>query len=245
MNHGIDQNARPELIAAVRDAIANIKLGVKAYVFDGQRSAYRTVAVELRKLILDADSARSFDASRKAPTLFGLVFGRLDRIYLQSLLPRRPGSEREDGWVDVGPPLHRDPRDILRRASSDNHLVSLREWLKESPVRDAHGAVRNTSSTLRDIADKEGAHVIRNWGKKDWRAQAGIAWAPIAQIESGDVADLPFGANWEQFVIGAGSRLLYTRSWRGNQWESLIDTSDLPALDGPIGTPVVVQRRTT
>ncbi len=72
MNQGIDQDALPDLVAAVRDSIDNIKLGVKAYVFDGQRSAYRTVAVELRKLILDADSARSFDASRKAPTLFGL-----------------------------------------------------------------------------------------------------------------------------------------------------------------------------
>ncbi len=246
MNQGIDENARPDLVAVVRDSIDNVKLGVKAYVFGGQRAAYRTVAVELRKLLLDADSARSFGASGKAPTLFGLAFGRLDRMYLQSLVPHS-GSERDDGYVDVGPPLHADPRDILRHASNDDYLVSLREWLKECPVRDAHGAVRRTDSTLLDIADKEGAHAIRNWGKKDWREQAGVAFSPVkpGKMTIDEIASLPYGANWEQFVIGAGARLLYARIRRGDQWESLIDTSDLPELDGPVGSAVVLQRRAT
>ena len=246
MNQSIDESAKPDLVAAVTDSIDNVKLGVKAYVFGGQKAAYRTVAVELRKLLLDADSARSFGASGKAPTLFGLAFGRLDRIYLQSLLPRS-GSERDDGYVDVGPPLHPDPRDILHRASGDDHLVSLRDWLKESPVRDAHGAVRRTDSTLLDIADKEGAHAIRNWGKKDWREQASIALSPVnpGKMTMDEIAKLPYGANWEQFVIGAGARLLYARIRRGDQWESLIDTGDFPEFGGPTGTAVVLQRRAT
>ena len=175
-----------------------------------------------------------------------MAFGRLDRIYLQSLLPR-PGSERDDGYVDVGPPLHPDPRDILRRASNDDHLVSLRQWLKESPVRDAHGAVRRTDSALLDIADKEGAHAIRNWGKKDWREQAGIAFSPVnpGKMTLDEIAGLPYGTNWEQFVIGAGARLLYARIRRGDLWESLVDTSDLPEFGGPTGTAVVLQRRAT
>lgn len=230
----------------MRDSIDNVKLGVKAYIFDGRRAAYRTVAVELRKLLLDANSARSFGARGKAPTLFRLAFGRPDKIYLQSLRARSD-SDRGAGYVDVGPPLHPDLKDILRHASDDDRLVSLREWLNESPVRDAHGAVRKTSSTLLDIADKEGAHAIHGWGKKDWRDQAGIALSPVSRgkMTMDEIAGLPYAANWEQFVIGAGSRLLYARRRRGDQWESLIDTSDLPEFGGPIGTALVLQRRTT
>ena len=213
-------------------------------MFRGRSSSYRTVAVELRKLLLDPDAARSFGATGKAPTLFGLAFGRLDRMYVQSLALER-NSATDGEYIDTGPPLHFDPADVLRRAQGDDHLVSLRDWLKECPVRDAKGAVRRTSRILQDIADKEGAHIIGNWGGKDWREQGGLALAPTnpKEMTMDEIAALRYGANWEQFVVAAGAGLLYARRKAQGQWEPMFDTSDLPPLGGPVGKSVVLQRR--
>lgn len=236
-----------ELKAAVADSIANIRLGVTAYVFGNQRATYRTVAVELRKLLLDANAARSFGARGKAPTVLRLAYGRLDRIYLQSLQLKRD-SVKDTGWADIGPPLHPDPRDILRRASAADHLVTLRDWLKETPVRDAQGAVRKTSRVLQDIADKEGAHIIDRWGGKDWRETGiAVALAPVhpSEMTTEEMANLPYSANWEQFVIAAGASLLYARKREQRRWAPLFDANQRPPkVEGTSGPPITLQRRT-
>lgn len=232
------------LDSAVADSIANVRMGVTAYVFAGQRAAYRTVAVELRILLLDSNTARSFGATGARPTLLGLAFGRLDQIDIQSM---RPGPANDAGWVDIGPPLYPDPRDILRRASGLDQRMSLRDWLGESPVRDARGAVRRTDRVLKDIADKEGAHSIRDWGGRDWRETGvGVAVAPVdpREMTVEEVASLPYDANWEQFVIVAGASLLYARKRQQGRWTPSFEAADRPPeVDGTAGSPLQLQRR--
>ena len=96
---------------------------------------------------------------------------------------------------------------------------------KNALFADTHGAVRKTSNILQDIADKEGAHVISNWGKKDWRNKAGIAITSKnpREMTPEEIEALPYGANWEQFVIEAGAKLLYARKWEQSQWKQLFD----------------------
>ena len=114
-------------------------------------------------------------------------------------------------------------------------LVPLRDWLDECPVRDAKGAVRTTSNVLLDIADKEGAHVINNWGKKDWRNKAGIAISSKnpREMTPEEIEALPYDANWEQFVIAAGAKLLYARKWEQRKWKQLFNFQiDIPRSEG-------------
>ena len=233
-------------MAAVKDSLANIDLGVKSYVFARQRSAYRSVAVELRKLLLDRDAVRSFLVSeKKRHNLFEVVFGRGDKIYVQSFLPKS-GTVTEDGYFDVGPPLHTSPEGILLHASKADQLAPLRQWLDECPVHDSNGAVRKISKVLQDIADKEGAHII-NWAKKDWRDKAGLALfsAERGKPTEEQIISAPYEANWEQFVVGAGARLLYARKWKNGEWQQMFTHSLDASGVGGIGSDdtFTVQRR--
>lgn len=231
-----------DLNSAVADSIANIEMGVTAYVFGGQRAAYRTVATELRKLLLDPNTARSFGASSRTSTLLGLAFGRLDQIDIQSM---KPGSVNDTGWVDVGPPLYPDSRAILQHARGLDQRISLRDWMSESAVTDANGAARRTDRALKDIADKEGAHSIHDWGGKDWRSGTGVAVTTVdpGEMTMDEVESLPYGANWEQFVIMAGASLLYARKREQGRWAPMFDAAErLPEVDGAAGT-LQIQRR--
>lgn len=222
------QEPPPQLLAAVRESLANIDWSVRSYLVEGKHSLYRTVAVELRKLLLDKDSVRSFlGRGEKRHNLFEAAFGKGDRIYLQSFLSG-PGSAT-DGYFDVGPPLYPSPASVLIHARNDDKLVPLREWLEECTVHDSTGAIRKTANILRDIANKEGAHII-NREKKDYRNEAGITLLPVGvepTIEELTAAN--WEANWQQFVIGAGAKLLYARRWDRGEWQRLF-ASSLDAL---------------
>ena len=234
-----------QLISAVRDSLDNIELAVNAYVFGGKHSSYRTVAVELRKLLLDKDAVRSFLGSTKMHNLFEAVYGKGDRIYLQSFLPKS-GTITQDGYFDVGPPLHVTPTSILVHASKADQLIPLRQWLDECPVHDSNGAVRKTAKVLQDVANKEGAHII-NWSRTDWRNKAGIALIPARSGEptKEQITSAPYEANWQQFVIGAGARLLYARKRENGKWRQMftysLDASELGNVGS--GDTVTLQRR--
>ena len=235
MNEVDNKEAPRALMSAVEDSLANIRLGVELYVGASHRSVYRMVAVELRKLLLDQDSVRSFVGStQKRCNLFEAAFGKGDKIYIQSFLTKS-GTVTEDGYISVGPPLYPNSVSIVYSARGDDRLVPLRDWLGECPVRDANGAVRKTSNILQDIADKEGAHVISNWGKKDWRNKAGVAITSKSprEMTPEEIEALPYDANWEQFVIEAGAKLLYARKWEQSQWKQLFDFQiDIPQSKG-------------
>ena len=80
-----------EIERGVRHFISNIQRSVNAYVFDGEDSAYRVVAVELRKLLLDTNAAASFAPKgrkrKKNRNLYELHFGSGKYIYLRSFMP--------------------------------------------------------------------------------------------------------------------------------------------------------------
>ena len=223
-----------ELARAFDDAADNLRIAVRTYILDNQRSQYRTVAVQLRILLLDENSARSFvgkGSKSKSKSLLELVYGNQDKILMQSLLPKER-LDPKDGWRDVGPPLYGDPRALLAEARNNDRLVSLRKWLSECPVYDDRGGVRQTQTVLQDIADKEGAHSIKAWGGKDWRNKAGIALTsrnPQAMTLD-EVAALEYGLNWEQFVIGAAARLLYACRREEGALRKLFDTKSLDLL---------------
>ena len=215
----------PQLMSAVRDSLSNIEWAVSSYIFGGNHSVYRTVAVELRKLLLDKDAVRSFLGSTKLHNLFEAAFGKGDHIYLQSFLPKS-GTVTEDGYFDVGPPFHLSPESILLHAGNADQLIPLRQWLGECPVHDSNGAMRKISKVLQDIADKEGAHII-DWSKKDWRDKAGIALFSAERGKPTDeqIISAPYEANWQQFVVGAGARVLYARKRKNGEWQQMFSHS--------------------
>ncbi|MDE2838167.1 MAG: hypothetical protein OXL97_11775 [Chloroflexota bacterium] len=81
------EESKRQLMAAVQDSLKNIDMGVVSYV-SGRDSAYRSVAVELRKLLLDKKAIGSFVRASKPSNLFELAFGKGDRIYVQSFMPK-------------------------------------------------------------------------------------------------------------------------------------------------------------
>ena len=236
----------PELKSAVDDALANISTGVQAYVFNAQHAQYRTVAGTLRTLVLDKNSASSFNGKGSNRSMFELVYGRADKIFLQSLLPKG-GIASKDGYIADGPPLWDNPIGILQEAGRNGRTVSLREWLEECAVHDANGSVRKTRNVLLDIADKEGAHAIFGWGGKDWRGKAGITFANRnpQEMTLDEVAALPYDLNWQQFVIGAGARLLYARRREGGGLRKLFDTRafDIAIARSPVAGTITLERK--
>ncbi|MDE2838166.1 MAG: hypothetical protein OXL97_11770 [Chloroflexota bacterium] len=94
---------------------------------------------------------------------------------------------------------------------------------------DFNGAVRSTFKILLDIADKEGAHIISTKGKP------GIAFVPKPGNEPPTLeqaAAANYEANWQQFVISAGVRLLYAMQLVDGEFQRMFPSS-LDAL--PVG----------
>lgn len=248
MSSDHSMHTNPELRSSVGDALANILTGIREYVFNGQRAQYRSVAIELRKLLLDKNSAQSFvGKSKNSKSLFELVYGHGERIVLQSLAPHK-GLASEDGWVSVGPPLYRDLTGIISDSSAAGRLLPLRQWLDECPVHDSDGARRKTGKILKEISDKEGAHIIRSQSAKDWRSKGGgitFASRNPQKMPLDEVATLPYDLNWQQFVIGAGARLLYARRREAGGLRKLFDTRvlDIAIQDGQDTETITLQRR--
>ena len=205
-----------EFERAVQHSISNIRRSVKAYVFEREDSAYRVVAVELRKLLLDTNAAASFAprsrTKKRKRSLFELQYGSGKNILLQSFMPEpqeQKRSEAED-YIAVSPRIYASRIDILCGATRGDRLVTLPVWLDEPFVHNNHGAVLKVRTVLEEIADREGSHIISLKGR-DKREDVRIAFAP-SPVSGEDVTSLEYVEHWEQFVIDAGMRLLDARS---------------------------------
>ena len=201
----------------IQHSISTIRRSVEAYVFERDDSAYRVVAVELRKLLLDANSAESFapkkrKKKRRSRSLFELQYGRGENILLRSFMPdpKDQESSESEKYIAVSPNIYADRIDILSEATREGSLVTLPVWLEEPFVHNNDGGVLKVRTVLHDIADKEGAHIINLKGK-DKREDVRIAFA-TEHVSGEDVASLDYIEHWEQFVIDAGMRLLNARS---------------------------------
>ena len=205
-----------EIERGVQHSISIIRRSVEAYVFERDDSAYRVVAVELRKLLLDTNAAASFaPRSRKKKrkrSLFELQYGIGKNILLRSFMPEPQEQERSESeaYMAVSPSIYANRIDILCGATRGGRLVTLPVWLDEPFVHNNDGAVLKVRTVLQDIGGREGAHIISLKGR-DKREDVRIAFAP-GPVNGEDVTSLDYLEHWEQFVIDAGMRLLDARS---------------------------------
>ena len=116
--------------------------------------------------------------------------------------------ESED-YIPVTPNIYANRIEILCGATRGGSLVTLPVWLDEPFVYNNDGAVLKVRTVLKNIADREGAHIISLKGK-DKKEQARIAF-PGGPIKAEDAPSMDFVEHWEQFVIDAGMRLLDAR----------------------------------
>ena len=224
----IDELSR-EMKTGATDALANLDSAVRLYIFENQRSAYRTVLTNLRVLLLDKHAVRSFGGRWKKTNLCLLeaVYGHGDCIFLQSLkimdmIGYIPG-------LLYGPSLYSDPAALIKRARRADHLMPLNAWLDEGYVED-QGNIKEVRTLLDDLADKEGAHVIGvGKGTKDWRKRipGGVIIRDTDEeySEHGERGerDRGFGMAWEQFAIDAAIKLLFACAWKHGLLVRLFD----------------------
>lgn len=209
----------PNLKKSVEDALRNIAINIKNYVYDGERSTYSTVAVELRKLLLDHHSVESFGSpAGREKGLFETCYGNSKHICIQSFLRRSIGT----GWSHVAPTPYVHPLDIVNCARQNfRKLVCLSDWLEETPFHDRSGSAMKVRTVIQEIADWEGAHIISQ-KKRNRRVDASLA--VIYYGDSSEMSkekDTPYIQHWEQFIIDAGVRLLLAQKKHQGQTEPL------------------------
>ena len=128
LNMKDDQRALSALATSVQDSISIIETGIKEYVFQRHDPAYRQVATELRKLLMDRSAAASYAKSitraRKAKSIFELHHGNGKNILLNSFRPSTSSSPEE--FVNATPNIYKFRGDILHAATHDVKLVPLR-----------------------------------------------------------------------------------------------------------------------
>ncbi len=204
---------RERLLPSLADSVAIIRDGIFDYIYGGRPAAYRNVAVELRKLLLDKNAVASFVGRKntRAPSnLIELAYG--NKVYLRSFLPKGGGLEdsESDGWRNSGPSRRVSSEYILVDAHKTENLVLLRDWLSECSVRDNNGTIRGNGVIIEDIAGKDGSHIIDR-KPAYWRNGVGFALVPSSiNLADVDITKLGYESNWEQFIIDSGVRLLYT-----------------------------------
>ena len=229
-----DKKATDFLTESIRHSIAIIEGGIKAYVFQGDESAYRSVATELRKILVDKNAVASFRKSiaraKRAKCLLELHYGNGRHIFLHSF--RRLGKAERDDYVDITPDIYPVREHILYAATHDGKLVSLHEWLEEDLAYTENGEVLKVGTAIKHIAGQEGSHIINPVGDK--RVDVGIAF--LSEEPKPDVIeniDFNHSNPWRQFVIDAGMRLLGATSSMGDGLiPHTIDVPQVPSTDG-------------
>ena len=202
-----------ELKRGVQDSINIIERNIKAYIFEEDNSVYRTVAVELRKLLLDKKASATFvEKGKKNKSLFELYYGDATDILLQSFLTQQKNIKKPNTSQVVTSSLHLDRMSILRKAKGDNNLVSLTHWLNE-PLFYYEEIPQTLRGVLKHIANKEGAHIVNpnSIKKKDNITSTAIALVSEPITSSNVEFLVASNKNWNQLIIEAGMKLLNAR----------------------------------
>ena len=237
-----DKRATDSLSESVAHSIGTIERGVKEYVFEGDDSAYRRVATELRKLLADQSAVNSFRKSmqraKTARSIFELHYGNGKNIFLRSF-----GTVRKtdtDDFVNITPDTYHVRQDILFAATQGGELVSLRDWLEEDLAHTSKGEVLKVGTAIKRIVGREGSHIINPIG--DDREDIAVAFFPSKPtLEELSNTDFNRTNPWRQFVIDAGMRLLSATFPSG---KSLIEHSiDIPNSQSSHGTIRMQKRR--
>ncbi len=225
-----DKRATDSLAESVSHSILIIEKGIKEYVFQEDDSAYRSVATELRKLLMDKDATASFQRSIKqaksAKNLLELRYGNGRKILLRSFpAVRKPET---DDFMDVTPTVYITRKDLLYCATHGGSLVSLRKWLEEYLAYTRNGEILKVGTAINYIAGREGSHIINPVGDK--REDIGIAFSSEEPtLEKVKNMDFSKTDSWRQFVIDAGMRLLAATYVSGDRlFEHTIDIPEMP-----------------
>lgn len=201
-----------ELENAVQDALANIEHSIISYL-DGRIETYRTIATNLRALLLDRNAVQSYlGRGAVVNNLFEAVYG-VDTVCLQSFLDENGeirGDILDKDSVAVGPPLYVGADYVLVSAKKVEDMIPLGGWLQECSVRDFDGTLRTTGEVIHSIANTEGAHFIEA-RKRRINTQTGIGLSRPNAPYPVPREELDFHP-WYQYIVEAGAKLILART---------------------------------
>ena len=210
----------------IQGMLQNILLNADAFIFKHETSAYESVSVQVRKLLLDGNAPRSYDKATRHPNLLALAYGGADHIFVNdNPAPRRSQDEQGYDWFPKTPSLYASPESMISVAWNGTRQLNLRDWLNHYVTgchavgcRCAEGSKRSekVSELLRFFADKEGAHRLNHQ-----RERGGIA------ISSADAQDglrpRDFDVAWQQFAVEAGLKVAFAKQ--------VVDGKQRPIMD--------------
>ncbi len=228
-----DKKATDCLAESVGHSISEIERGLKASVFPGKDSAYRDVATELRKLLVDRRATASFQKSipraKHTEDLLELPYGTGQKIRLQSFCP--PRKTATDNYVDIPPNIYRIRADILSAATHGGPRVSLRAWLDEHLAYTRKGQILKVGTAIKHIAGREGSHIINPGGEERENIESAFV-SEEPQPEAISNIDFNQTNPWRQLGIDAGMRLLEATCASGDRLlEHTIDVPETSLTD--------------
>lgn len=236
-----DRRATDSLAESIRHSISIVEKCIKEYIFQEDDSAYRSVATELRKLLMDKNAVASFQNSisraKNVKNLLELYYGNGRKILLKSF--RKVQQLGTDDFIDVTPDVYRTREDLLYYATHGGSLVSLRKWLEEHLAYTRNGEILKVGTAIKYIAGTEGSHIINP--VRDEREDIGIAFSSKHPTPE-NIKDIDFNRTnpWRQFIIDAGMRLLAATRVSGDR--IFEHTIDIPEAPNHLGT-IRVQKR--
>ncbi|MCY3853650.1 MAG: hypothetical protein OXF77_00030 [Thaumarchaeota archaeon] len=216
----IDQRTKATIEKGVEHSVQAIQKGVVSYIYDNEDLAYKSVATELRKLLIDNCQNNNILRKLKSKrSMFELCYGKCEYIHIQSF--KKGGLKQDNEWRGYSPPLIHPPRTrILTNALQKESPVSLKDWLGEHICYSQEkGYSLNTKKIIKLIANQEGAHIdlnkdIRN---ENYRFVFSPHQLTNENINDGTLEKLLANQDpWGQFIIGAAIRLLEATNRSGN-----------------------------
>lgn len=213
-----------EMVAGAEDALSNLDSAIRLYLFERHRPSYRTVLMNIRILLFDFHNTKNFGDRWSGQCLLEAVYGDGGDIFLQSLNAKAYGLDdvRRQSGVAPGFEISSDPEYKLRVARISKYLIPLPQW-KDEKILWVRNKILTTECVLSHLADKEGAHNISRQHKKDWRNHLLGAAIESETLDRQETHARHFDVPTEQFVVNAGTKLLFARKMMNNHFVKLFD----------------------
>ena len=231
-----DAMKRAEQIQLARNVAYSWKqlaTGINGYVYNNDSTAFLSIAVVLRKLLLDKGSANSFQQKSDSIVELFLVDG--EKIFLRGF----EVSKRRKSVAQT-PPLYHHKSDIIYDAVYRGKLMPLNRWLDGAIVHAQQGDVLTTSEIIKSVADKQGAHIIKRKPKID--AFGGASLALISpDVPASEIDTVDFEVPWQHFIIASAVKLLH--AVKSPEKTPLIPDHGVRVPDAMIGEASTLWRR--
>ena len=218
----------------VRYSLKQLESGVTRYAYLGEGFAYLDVAMALRKLILDRAGASSFQ--QKSDGIFQLLHRGAKSIRVRGF-----GTYKQSKFTTITPPLHTVKSDIIFNAVNNGKWMSLSRWLEEPIALGNQTRPLTTGEIIGHIADKQGAHIIRQSTQKNIFAGASIVFTNTSGLSAPERED--WEVPWHDFVVGAAVKLLHSLKMPGRV--PLVPDHNLAIPDATTGKSAAMKLRTS